>query len=181
MKKPSLILGSFLIIFILQIPILYSKETKKIEGIAEVIDGDTLKIIGKKIRLFGIDAPEVKQRCKKYSISYLCGEESKNILSVLVKDKIITCFYKNKDMYGRILGICRNKNIKLFDEKLFKAGDISTILKEINATMVLLGYAVSYKKYSKRYNVAEEIAKDGQIGLWIGEFEMPWEWRKKNK
>ena len=32
-------------------------------GIAEVIDGDTIRIDKKKIRLFGIDAPEKKQFC----------------------------------------------------------------------------------------------------------------------
>ena len=35
------------------------------EGIPRVIDGDSLEINGNKIRLFGIDAPEKKQNCKK--------------------------------------------------------------------------------------------------------------------
>ena len=38
---------------------------EKIEGVPSVTDGDTIKINGNKIRLFGIDAPEVKQSCKK--------------------------------------------------------------------------------------------------------------------
>ena len=36
---------------------------KVISGNAIVIDGDTIKIKGASIRLFGIDAPEKKQIC----------------------------------------------------------------------------------------------------------------------
>jgi len=35
------------------------------EGIPRIIDGDSLEINNNKIRLFGIDAPEKKQNCKK--------------------------------------------------------------------------------------------------------------------
>ena len=44
-----------------------AKEILKTEitGIAEVVDGDTIKISGKRIRLAGIDAPESSQKCDK--------------------------------------------------------------------------------------------------------------------
>ena len=32
-------------------------------GQPRIIDGDTIELAGKKIRLHGIDAPEAKQRC----------------------------------------------------------------------------------------------------------------------
>ena len=48
---------------------LKSQEIDNIIGIAKVIDGDTIKIDSKKIRLFGIDAPEKKQFCKKPFLS----------------------------------------------------------------------------------------------------------------
>ena len=38
---------------------------KVIYGFAKVIDGDSIKIGKESIRLQGIDAPEVKQVCKK--------------------------------------------------------------------------------------------------------------------
>ena len=44
---------------------LKAKELKIITGIAKVIDGDTILINKKKIRLFGIDAPERDQKCQK--------------------------------------------------------------------------------------------------------------------
>ena len=58
MKKLSLSLFSFLILFSFTI-ISFSSE-KILLGKAKVIDGDTIKINKKKIRLFGIDAPEKK-------------------------------------------------------------------------------------------------------------------------
>ena len=61
-KKLSLSLFSILIL--LSLPNLSFSAEKIIIGKAQVIDGDTIKINGKKIRLFGIDAPEMKQICK---------------------------------------------------------------------------------------------------------------------
>ena len=37
----------------------------EIYGVPKIIDGDTVHINNKKIRLEGIDAPEIKQKCKK--------------------------------------------------------------------------------------------------------------------
>ena len=71
MKKLSLILFSILILFFETQS--YSEE-KFIFGKAQVIDGDTIKINKKSIRLYGIDAPEMKQLCKdKYKVNYACG------------------------------------------------------------------------------------------------------------
>ncbi len=50
------------------------------EGIPRIIDGDSLEINNNKIRLFGIDAPERKQICKKpyLIISFLNFKEIMN-------------------------------------------------------------------------------------------------------
>ena len=53
------------IFFILTYKDVRSEEIKEISGNAQIIDGDTIKINSKKIRLYGIDAPEFKQMCKK--------------------------------------------------------------------------------------------------------------------
>ena len=47
--------------------------------------------------------------------------------------------------------------------------------------MVFFGHAVAYKKYSKKYVELENSAKKREIGIWQGEFDMPWDWRRKYK
>ena len=66
MKKLNLILSSLIfILFLISSSTSFSADVKIIKGIAEVVDGDTIKIDGTRIRLFGIDAPEKDQTCKK--------------------------------------------------------------------------------------------------------------------
>ena len=47
--------------------------------------------------------------------------------------------------------------------------------------MVKNGYAISYRKYSKKFILEEEYAKKNKLGLWQGTFVIPEKWRKKNK
>ena len=164
MKKLNLILSSLIFILFFTIETDASSDFKKIiKGPAKIIDGDTIKIKGKKIRFFGIDAPEIKQTCRnKNSQFYKCGNEAKFALEMYIFSEVI-CYYNNKDRYGRILGIC------------FVEGT------ELNKMMVQSGNAVAYLKYSKKYLNDQEIAKNKNRGIWSGEFDMPWEWRKKKK
>ena len=86
----------YIIIFLLISKISFAEE---ISGNANIIDGDSIKIGSKKIRLFGIDAPEIKQKCKKmyFSISFItfqknydCGLNSKRALEKKINKKIFT-------------------------------------------------------------------------------------------
>ena len=148
-----------------------SQEVSLISGVAKVIDGDTIKIKKKKIRFFGIDAPEKKQKCRKawLTISFItinkdypCGEISTLKLKNKINNKFITCKSTNKDKYKRFIAEC------------FKGKT------NINRWMVRNGHAVVYKKYSKKYLAAENLARNEKLGLWSGTFKMPWEWRKEN-
>ena len=58
MKKQSLTLSSFIIIFLFILIYSYGGEKSTIKGKAIIIDGDTIKINDKKIRFGGIDSPE---------------------------------------------------------------------------------------------------------------------------
>ena len=169
--KLFLVISICLIFFFLTYNDVKSQEPKIISGIAKVIDGDTIKIEKNKIRLFGIDAPESKQLCKKIwlSISFLsfnkdypCGEISTNKLKIKINNRFIVCKSQNKDRYNTLIAECYKDKIN------------------INRWMVQNGYAVAYKKYSKKFIAQENLAKREKLGLWAGTFEMPWEWRKKN-
>ena len=51
----------------------------------------------------------------------------------------------------------------------------------INVYMVRWGYAIAYLRYSEKYLDVQETAKSKKKGLWAGNFDMPEDWRKKNK
>ena len=167
MKRINLILFSLLFLLSTQISSITSEKT--ITGFAKVIDGDSIKINGINIRLFGIDAFELKQSCENWSKH--CGKESKRMLEEIIDRKRITCSYREKDRYGRILGICYF-GVYYHDDPLL----------EINGTMVYMGRAIAYTRYSKRYLELENLAKKDKAGIWrYGFKETPEQWRRKNK
>lgn len=130
-------------------------------GASTVIDGDTIEIHGQKFRLFGIDAPETKQLCNDASgKSYRCGQVAANALSKLISGQSIVCTKKGRDRYNRIVATCFVNGL------------------DLGAHLVTKGLAVAYVQYSSAYVSAEAIARSGKIGLWAGEFKMPWIWRK---
>lgn len=68
-------------------------------GLARVVDGDTIVVNKARIRLFGIDAPELKQSCRKAGgEEYACGYESKKHLESLLHTQSVRCLSENKDM-----------------------------------------------------------------------------------
>ena len=135
----------------------------EISGVPRVTDGDTIKILNKRIRLHGIDAPEKKQICIKNFKEYSCGQEATNALKKKIDGKLVTCKVQNKlDRYKRYIGVCL-------------LGDVN-----LNKWMVRNGYAVSYRRYSKDYIEDENYAKKKKTGLWSGNFIYPEKWRKLN-
>ena len=67
---------SVIILFILS----FNVFAGEISGIPRITDGDTIKILNKRIRFHGIDTPEKKQICTKNSKEYRCGEKATNAL-----------------------------------------------------------------------------------------------------
>ena len=135
----------------------------KILGRVSITDGDTIKLGTIKVRLHGIDAPESRQNCiDAKNKAYACGRQSTAFLKSLVKNKEVKCEGKDKDRYGRIIGICYADEINL------------------NSTMVKEGWAIAYRYYSKDYVKEEETAKRDKKGIWQGSFEEPYIWRKNN-
>lgn len=127
-----------------------------------VIDGDTIRHNDNVIRFWGIDAPEINQRClKKDGSEYKCGYKSKQALELLIKDKPLVCKYINKDRYDRDIAKC------------FVNGS------DIGSLMVSLGWAVDYKRYSKGYYQPDQFqAQQDKRGIWEGEFIEPEDFRK---
>ena len=160
------------IFFILTYKDVRSEEIKEISGNAQIVDGDTIKINAKKIRLYGIDAPEIKQMCKKPYLTifmftfyedYFCGEKSTEALIKKINNQKITCKISGVDYFKRLIGECYKRKTNL------------------NACLVLNGHAVAFRKYSKKYVPDEILAQQEKKGIWQGKFEMPWDYRKSKK
>ena len=133
-----------------------------VSGTARVVDGDTIWIGKNKIRLHGIDAPEMKQICQtKKGKEQKCGQLAKQALERIVRKQEVTCKGNNRDHYGRLIAVCF-------------VGPIN-----INEQMVADGFALAYRKYSSDYVRAEILAKARKEGIWGTEFAPPWEWRKR--
>ncbi len=112
------------------------------------------------VRLFGIDAPEFDQTCSRQGEQWSCGAAAADQLMELVTGKDVQCRSMGKDQYGRLLGRCTVGGT------------------DVNQTMVELGYATAYRRYSSDYAPAEDRAKASKVGLWAGSFETPEQFRK---
>jgi endonuclease YncB( thermonuclease family) len=51
---------------------------------------------------------------------------------------------------------------------------------DIAEHLVANGLALAYRRYSTDYVAAEAGAREDRRGLWAGEFEAPWDWRRRN-
>ena len=164
----------FIRIIIIFLVMLSNSIAEEISGIPKVIDGDTIHINNYKFRLEGIDAPEMRQQCKKESFKissligftfykdYSCGRVSKEKLITKINTSEIKCISSSKDRYKRYIATCFKGKINL------------------NQWMVRNGFAIAYRRYSKKYVPDEVFAKENKLGLWQGKFMEPEKWRKLN-
>lgn len=121
---------------------------------AVAVDGDSLEIGTRRIRLMGIDAPEYTQQCKTpEGRLYPCGKQAAEYLRKLIKKQNIACYIHRKDRYERELCTCY-------------AGKT-----DLNAEMIHSGNAVVYLE--SRYKQLEREARQKHIGIWNGTFMRP--------
>ncbi len=143
-------------------------QNSQITGKPVIADGDTVKVNGRKIRLYGIDAPEMKQKCYDGKKKIDCGIEAKDYLTEIVGDNEVFCSDLDTDKYGRTNGNCYF--IAQSGEKI-----------NIGQDLVSGGYALAYQTYSLRFVINEIYAKTTLSGIWRYQFQKPWNWRKMNK
>jgi len=122
-----------------------------IVGVARVIDGDTIQIGQSRIRLAGIDAPEMAQEQ---------GSASAWHLRAIVAQNRVSCAPQGHDRFSRTIATCS-----------IDGGDIGR-------EMVLAGQAIAYRRYSTAYVADELVAKSAKRGIWSGAFVEPEEFRR---
>lgn len=132
-----------LIIFIVVANFSYFSSFLNEYSLDKVSDGDTITVLSKgekiKVRFYGIDAPESKQ---KY------GQYCTKMLSDFLANKQIKLDIKDKDKYGRSVAIVYANGL------------------DINQQMVKNGCAWSYQNYTKKYLEDEKYARANKLGLW---------------
>lgn len=85
-----------------------------IAGRARVIDGDTIVVAGVKVRLNGVDAPELDNRT---------GYDSKRAMIAIVGRQQITCALNGERSYDRMVGICYLPNGADIGAELIRHGE----------------------------------------------------------
>lgn len=74
-----------------------------IAGTASVVDGDTIEIHGKRIRLNGFDTPERGSMCGSSNVY----QKAALALSDFIGSRTVTCNVSGEDQYKRQIGECR--------------------------------------------------------------------------
>lgn len=134
--------------------------------VISVHDGDTLKVrLGQKIeriRMACIDAPELKQEL---------GKESRDYLKSIIQHNgdRVTLKVVDTDRYGRRVA------------EVFAGG------KFLQAEQVKSGMAYLHEKYLNNcpdaavVKQAQAIAQQSKTGVWSGNFDKPWDYRKRKR
>ena len=130
--------------------------------VVKVIDGDTFDVLQDnntttRIRLYGIDAPEIKGGQPYW-------RKSKEFLAGMIAGQKVTVTVKSCDRYGRTLGVVSTSTIQ-----------------DVNLEMIKAGMAWHYSYYDNipSYRDAQDEARNARRGLWFAPDPInPYEWRK---
>lgn len=168
-RLPAVLLAACLAFHVLSAP---SRATARtVEGtVTRVFDGDTLVLVtpeGTKlrVRLYGIDAPEVRHERMP---GQPFGKEARGALEALVLGRRVTVRIVDVDAHKRLVGIVHREG------------------RDINLAMVRGGFAWAYRRYlsspyASAYIDAERKAREEKLGLWIRDNpDPPWEFKRRD-
>jgi endonuclease YncB( thermonuclease family) len=131
-------------------------------GRALVVDGDSIEIAGARIRLYGIDAPELDQSCTDAAGQpWSCGRKAAQELRRHVAGRELHCVPSSSDRFNRAIAVC-----SLPDGS------------DLNGWIVGQGWALAYDR-AGTYRPQEQEAQAARRGLWAGTFVPPSEWRQR--
>lgn len=138
-------------------------EYPEIKGYPEVVTGSILYLEGIKVKLLGIDAPNLNQICVNHMGSdYNCGEKSVEWLQDWLNGKEVSCHILSRVERGQATGSC------FTDDKSY----------DVAAVIVNAGWAVAYTRTTDIYVPYEQQAAEAHRGLWGGTFYRPEDWRR---
>jgi endonuclease YncB( thermonuclease family) len=128
-----------------------------LHGKARASDGDSFRLGDERVRLLGIDAPELQQTCQdERGEEWPCGLAARNRMASLLAEGRVECRPEKPDRYGRLLSTCTI------------AG------RDLAMAMVSDGLAISANDYKRE----ELAARQARLGIWRGGFDLPRDWRR---
>jgi endonuclease YncB( thermonuclease family) len=135
---------------------------KPLQGRAEALAGDLVRVGATTVRLAGVEAPERQQTCGAASRRYRCGAAAKSALGRLVNGRSLSCSLGGTDDSGYALATCSR-------------GD--TV---VNAELVRNGHVFAASGLFSSYAGQEREARAAKAGIWAeGEAERPAAFRAK--
>jgi endonuclease YncB( thermonuclease family) len=139
----------------------FAAHASTIEGPAQAIDGDTIRINGRPVRLWGVDAVERRQACVADGRPYGCGEKATGVLAMFLGSSPVRCEVVDTDKYNRSVARCTSNG------------------RDVGGFMVSVGWALDYTEYSHgAYLVQETRARANKLGIHAGTFAKPAEYRR---
>jgi endonuclease YncB( thermonuclease family) len=130
--------------------------TAALTGHAIAVDGDTLRLGATRIRLTGLDAPELDQTCSDARGPWPCGEQARAFVADTLSQRSAACAPSGRDAYRRTLATCTVDGA------------------DLGQAVVAAGWAVS----DGGYLLDEAAARTAGRGIWSGTFEPPAQWRR---
>jgi endonuclease YncB( thermonuclease family) len=129
-----------------------------------IVTGDKLRLGGATYCLFGIDAPDPGQQCRRANgRTFDCARVAALALMDLTAGAKVSCQPNGAPREDCTMAICR-------------AGGF-----DLSANMVHTGWALNDSRQTGRYTQLQTRAKKRKHGLWAGTFEKPWDWREATK
>jgi endonuclease YncB( thermonuclease family) len=126
-----------------------------VAGPAAAVDGATVNVAGRKLRLDGIEAPPAELVCRDGAWQYRCGDDARRALDTAIGRGALDCFARPTDD-----AVCRNEQGM-----------------DVAALQVENGWAVVDLRQSSRYFAEQTRAQQEGRGLWRNDFARPETWR----
>lgn len=126
-------------------------------GDVRIVDGETLALGERVVRLSGMAAPMRGEACRPANgETFDCGSASAAALMRLVNGRPVTCRIVGRDAFGRGVGQCEANGV------------------DLARTLVGGGFAIAT---GSTMRTAEATARSADRGLWANRAGLPQDWR----
>ncbi len=130
-------------------------------GVVRVIDGDTYDVGAVRVRLYGVDAPEIGQTCTNGDgVQWDCGTWAADQVRARIGQRKVVCEKVTEDQYGRTVARCA------------LAG------QDLGRMLVAEGLALAFRRYAMDYDLDEKGAVVAGRGIHAHLFDRPEDHRR---